>query len=94
MADPVFLPPIMSTMLQPFIYFIALYSKYENLFIHLGFFIKDQEVLCYAKTKMILSFNVRLKYFDRFSKYMLKLPLDTTDQVLLFAIKHIKTNSN
>jgi hypothetical protein len=87
------LPPIMSTLLLPFIYFTALYSKYENLFIRLGFFIKDPEVLCYAKTKAILSFNVRLKYFDRFSKYMLKHPLDTTDQVL-FAIKHIKTNSN
>ena len=65
-----YLPILFSITFIPFVYFSALYSGYENLFIRLGFFIDDSSVLKYAKMKMIFAFNLNLWKLNKWSKYI------------------------
>jgi len=65
-----YLPILFSITFIPFVYFSALYSGYENLFIRLGFFIDDSSVLKYAKMRTIFAFNLNLWKLNKWSKYI------------------------
>jgi len=65
-----YFPILFSFTFIPFVYFSALYSGYENLFIRLGSFIDDSSVLKYAKMKTIFAFNLNLWKLNRWSKYI------------------------
>jgi hypothetical protein len=63
-----FITPIMlSILILPFIYGMALYSSYESLFIRLRFYIEDESLYKYMKRKTILSFNLNLWALNRWS---------------------------
>jgi hypothetical protein len=63
------LPIFLTIMFLPFLYFIALYSNYESLFLRMSFFIKDRAVLSYCKRKVMFSFAFNLQALDKWSKH-------------------------
>ena len=75
------LPLLFTVMFLPFIYFIALYSKYEVLFVRLGFFINDQELLKYAKWKTALTFHVNLKRLRKWAGEVGKLNFNSKEEI-------------
>jgi hypothetical protein len=55
-------PIIMIVLILPYAYFYALYMHYESLFVRVGFFLKDNKVLCrYAKWRILLEVNFSFK---------------------------------
>jgi hypothetical protein len=65
-----YLPIIFSSAFLPFVYFAALFSGYEMLFIRLGFFVPDRIVLKYAKLKTIIAFNVNLWKLNKWAEHI------------------------
>ncbi len=65
-----YLPIILSVTFLPFVYFAALFSGYEMLFIRLGYFVPDRAVLKYAKLKTIIAFNFNLWELNRWSEHI------------------------
>jgi len=64
------LPILLSITFLPFVYFVALYSSYEMLFVRLQLFISDAAVLKYAKRKTAYAFNLNLWELNNWSKYI------------------------
>ncbi len=62
------LPPIFTLVFFPFIYFLALYSLYENIFIRLDHFNEDKRITNYAKWKIIAACHFNLRKLRHFSK--------------------------
>ena len=54
------LPLIFTLVYLPFLYFTALMMKYEIVFLRLGFFNNDSEILKHAKKKIIWKFKFKL----------------------------------
>jgi hypothetical protein len=63
------LPICLTVMFLPFIYFIALFANYEQLFIRMPFFIKDKDVLSYSKRKIVYEFKFNLRELNNWSKH-------------------------
>ena len=64
-----FLPPVLSLAFLPFVYGLALYATYENIFVRLDFFNKeDPELARYAKWKVLTSYRANLKGLNEWSK--------------------------
>ena len=76
------LPPIMSLGFLPFIYFMALFVRYENLFIRLQFFIRDRSLLSFAKRKTFVAFNFRLNLLNRWAREVGRLELESKEDVV------------
>jgi hypothetical protein len=69
-----FIIPILLTLtFLPFVYLVAVYVAYENLFIRLQFFIKDPSLLKYTKKRILQVFHFRLVALDEWSKNIYKL---------------------
>lgn len=62
------LPPILTFLFIPFIYFFALLMSYEIFFVRLKFFIKDDDDRKYAQRKIFCAFHFKLRELNRFSK--------------------------
>ncbi len=62
------LPPILTSIYLPFIYFFALFISYETLFNRLKYFIKNKNDIKNAKWKIFISFHLRLRKLNRFAK--------------------------
>ena len=67
------LPPILTFLFVPFIYFFALLMSYEIFFVRLNFFIKDKSTRRYTKWKIFTSFHFRLRQLNKFSKEYYKI---------------------
>jgi len=65
-----YLPIILSLAFLPFVYFAALFSGYEMLFIRLGFFVPDKTVLKYSKLKTIIACNINLLKLNKWSEHI------------------------
>jgi len=86
------LPPILTFLFIPFIYLFSLFMSYEIFFVHLKYFIKNKNKLKFAKLRIFLSFNFRLRQLNRFSKEYFKLNDESDD--IRKAIKLFKQKSN
>jgi hypothetical protein len=60
-------PTLLSILLLPYYYLLAMYSTYERIFIRLRIFIKNEELLKYAKWKAFFSFHFRFFKADRWA---------------------------
>ena len=85
------LPPIFSIMFLPFIYLMALYVRYEILFMRLGFFIEDPVVRRYAKIKFLFSFQFNLKRLKNWSRRLTGGQIKNKEDVLK-TIRNFKAN--
>jgi hypothetical protein len=61
----ILLTPILTVLIFPFIYFVALWSKYELLFMRLGFDIKDPIRLKKTKREVLLSANININRLNK-----------------------------
>lgn len=66
------LPPILTVLFLPFIYFLALYMKYETLFIRIGFMINKKEMVSTVKCKIFLAANFNLNKINKIEKNITK----------------------
>ncbi len=62
------LVPVLSIATLPFVYFLALFMTYENLFIRIRFWTKDETLAKLAKRKLITTFNLNLNRLVAFSR--------------------------
>ena len=72
------LPIIMSSAYLPFVYFMALFMTYEVLFIRLSFFVKDANMLKYAKRATLRNFNINLSKLKRWAKHICHVDFTST----------------
>jgi hypothetical protein len=61
------IPPLLTLLYIPFIFFMMVYSTYEQVFIRLSFFIKKPKIRLLAKTYAIFVFNVRTELMERWA---------------------------
>ncbi len=62
------LPPVLTVLILPFIYFLAVYSAYELLFVRLNFFNRDSKLLWYAKFRAFIRFGLNAAKLNKWSK--------------------------
>lgn len=62
-----FVPPILTLCYLPFIFFMLVYTTYEQAFIRLKFSIKDRFLRYVAKLYALILFNVRVSLLERWS---------------------------
>jgi hypothetical protein len=62
------LPIILTILYMPFIYILALYAKYEIYFVRLNHINRGNKLNSYAKTKMLLKLNIRLRKLVQFTR--------------------------
>jgi len=86
------LPPILTLLFIPFIYFFALLMSYEIFFVRLKFFIKNKYELNYAKWKIFTSFHFRLRQLNKFSKEYYQLNEECNNDIKK-TIKLFKNNT-
>ena len=63
-----FLPPLFTITFFPFVYFMALYMQYEDLFVRVDFANKNSSSTKYAKQKIFATFHLNLSKLTKFSK--------------------------
>lgn len=66
------LPPILTVLLVPFLYLLALYMNYEILFIHVDFMTNDSDKRKILKKEIILLANLNLNRLIRISQKLNK----------------------
>jgi len=76
------LPPILTFSYLPFIYFMALYMRYENIFIRIDFSNKDETIKKFAKRKILTSCHINLKKLNHFSRKIGIMKFDQKEDVL------------
>lgn len=69
----ILLPICLTVLFIPFIYFAKLVFDYEVLFVRLPVYVKNEELLSYAKKKIVLLCHIDLRKLNRFSKEMSRL---------------------
>jgi hypothetical protein len=83
-----FVPPLLTLCYLPFVFFMLVYSTYEQAFIRLKFSIKDRFLRYAAKLYAFILFNVRVSLLERWSYQVARENIAThTDLVGTF--KHI-----
>lgn len=54
------LPPVFTILFLPFMYIIALYAKYEQIFMRLSIFKNEKKLINYAKWRIFMKFGLKL----------------------------------
>ncbi|TMP70772.1 hypothetical protein CWB76_09405 [Pseudoalteromonas sp. S1609] len=67
-----FVPPLLTLLYLPFVFFMLLYSTYEQVFVRLKFSIKNKYYRYLAKLYAVILFNVRMSLLDRWSYQVAK----------------------
>jgi hypothetical protein len=71
--ENLFLPIILTLTFLPFVYLAVAFATYENLFLRLGFFIRDKSLLKYAKWKTLRAFGLSLNSANEWGKHLFRL---------------------
>lgn len=64
-AEDFLLPPFLTLTYLPFIFFLVVYTTYENIFVRLQFSVKDKWVKRFAKAFALIVFNFQIKDLER-----------------------------
>jgi len=64
------LPPLLSALYLPFIYFFALFTTYQTLFVRYGLFIQDSKITKIAKIMTLQHLNVNLYNLMQWSHFV------------------------
>ncbi|WP_319783985.1 hypothetical protein [Oceanisphaera sp. IT1-181] len=83
-----FVPPLLTFSYLPFLFFMLVYSTYEQAFIRLKFSIKDRFLRYAAKLYAFVLFNVRVSLLERWS-YQVARENIATHSDLVGTFKHI-----
>lgn len=74
--------PLMSLAFLPFTYIAALWVRYEGLFLRLSFFIRDKDLLRYAKRQAMIKINFRLNLLNAWARAVLRLRPESKADIL------------
>ncbi len=64
-AEDFLLPPFLTLAYLPFIFFLVVYTTYENIFVRLQCSVKDRWVRRFTKAFALIAFNFRIKDLER-----------------------------
>ena len=76
------LPPLLTLAFLLFLYIMALFVTYDDLFKRLPFFIKDDKLVRFAKARTLFAFNVRLTLLNKWSHPINQHRLESRKDVL------------
>ncbi|MDQ7815577.1 MAG: hypothetical protein RDU14_00965 [Melioribacteraceae bacterium] len=82
--------PLFSIAFIPIIYFYALFVIYENTFMRIKYFCKDQSLITLAKWKILINCNIYLRKAKRLSKELHNLDY-SNKKSLIISINSIST---
>lgn len=78
------LPPVFTILFLPFVYVVALYMQYELIFIRLGAYNQDSELINFARRKIFLTFHINLRQLNKWSREIGAMRVSSTDDVSQF----------
>ncbi|MFQ6292763.1 hypothetical protein ACLMO3_20710 [Yersinia enterocolitica] len=92
-----FIPPMLTLLYLPFIFFMLVYSTYEQVFVRLRFSIKSRFHRYAAKLFAIILFNVRLSLLERWSFQVAKTNIKSYSDLIetfkyIFKVKYSEKN--
>jgi len=76
------LPPLLTFLYLPFIYFMALYFRYENVFMRIDFSNKDIAIKKFAKRKILSFCHINLRKLNHLSRKIGIMKFDGKEDVL------------
>ncbi|MBE0654521.1 MAG: hypothetical protein IH594_12025, partial [Bacteroidales bacterium] len=76
-----YLPPLLTILFFPFLYFMVLYSTYENGYLRLKILVKDQKISKYSKIISLIFFNFRIQLFQRWLQYLIYFKPNSKEEV-------------
>lgn len=77
-----FFPPLLTLCYLPFIFFMLVYTTYEQVFVRLRFSINNRFHRCAAKLYAFILFNVRLSLLERWSFQVAKADIESHSDLL------------
>jgi len=77
----IILSPLLSILLMPFIYVMALYMQYQEIFVRLSFFVKDPVMVRYAKNRIFMLHKANLKRLNEFSHRVCQMNYGTKEEI-------------
>ena len=87
------LPTVLTILFLPFLYCLAAWVSYENVFVRLGFLVKDPELRQFAKRRLLASFGFNFRRLNRWSARLIRDRLRSKEDVLA-SIRSVITDSN
>lgn len=83
-----FIPPLLTLFYLPFLFFMLVYSTYEQVFVRLRFSTENRLYRNLAKIYALVLFNIRMSLLDRWSLHIARIKVEShTDLVESF--RHI-----
>ncbi|WP_199508786.1 MULTISPECIES: hypothetical protein [unclassified Psychrobacter] len=83
-----FIPPLLTLLYLPFVFFMILYSTYELVFVRLQFSIKSKLYRNLAKIYALVLFNIRMSLLDQWSYYVVNVNIKSHAD-LIESFQHI-----
>ncbi|OOF20057.1 hypothetical protein BZJ17_14160 [Salinivibrio sp. IB574] len=77
-----FIPPLLTLFYLPFVFFMLVYSTYEQVFIRLQFSIKNNLYRNLAKIYSIILFNFRMSLLDRWAYHVARINVESHDDLV------------
>lgn len=75
------LPPVMSFLYLPFLYLMAFYVDYQNVFFRLHYSIKDSSLRAYAKRRAILAFHLRTGLLKKWGRNLMTWQTESREDI-------------
>jgi hypothetical protein len=82
------IPPLLTLLYLPFIFFMMVYSTYETIYIRLKYAINDRKLRILAKIYAIVVFNIRLSLIERWWSHVAREKVKSHKE-LIDSLKHI-----
>jgi hypothetical protein len=76
------LPPTLTFSYLPFIYFMALYMKYKNIFVRINISNNDKTIKKFAKRKILIYCHLNLRKLNHFSRIIGIMKFDKKEDIL------------
>lgn len=93
-----FVPPLLTLCYLPFVFFVLVYSTYEQVFVRLRFSINNRLHRYAAKLYSLILFNFRLSLLERWSFQVAKTNIESHSDLIesfkyIFKVRHSEKNS-
>ena len=82
------IPPLLTLLYLPFIFFTMVYSTYEQIYTRLKYAINKQTLRILAKIYAMFVFNIRLSLIERWWSHIAREKV-TSHKELIYSLKHI-----
>lgn len=92
-----FVPPLLTLFYLPFVFFMLVYSTYEQVFVRLEFTIKDKLYRNLAKVYALILLNFRMSLLDRWSCHVARIKVESHADLVesfrhMFKVRRAESN--